>query len=200
MAPVTPQHTLSHTNTHRHTLDQAENHHLSNVSVSITETIVWWRAESETDKNQQNMSDCRKQWNKTGHGKDTAAERRTRRRRKKEKKRKRRKSVEASQMKKVATLRQNTQTRAHNSRQRAERVNLSLTPLASCTRTLFFSPPNNYFCLSNTLLFHCLLLYFHEKPVTDVIAYQRAKHYIEMITLQSILMIFILLVKAAVFE
>lgn len=46
--------------------------------------------------------------------------------------------------------------------------------------TLIF--PNNYFCLSNTLLFHCVLLYFHETTVTDVIAYQQGKHWTDIIT------------------
>lgn len=42
-------------------------------------------------------------------------------------------------MKKGGNAEANTQTRTHNSRQRAERVNLSLTPLVSCTRTLIFT-------------------------------------------------------------
>lgn len=141
-------------------------------SRSKTETTIW-QEQAETDQNQQHVSNSYTEWIKTGQGEDTAGESRIK---------KRRKSVEA-RWKKVATLRQTLRHGHNNSRQRAGRVNLSLTPLASCT-TLRFSQITT--SASQMLFCFIALLWFYETAVTDVIVHQGAKHYTEMITSQIV--------------
>lgn len=89
-------------------------------------------------------------------------------------KKQRGKSVEASQMKKGGNAEANTRT--HNSRHRAERVNLSLTPLASCTRTLFFfffvtqittSASQILFCSLSPIIFPWKACHWCDSPSTS---------------------------------
>lgn len=71
--------------------------------------------------------------------------------------------------KKVANTEAKKQTQMHNSRQRTCWESQSVfAPLASCTCTLFFTQ----ITASHILFYHCLQLYFHEKLVTDVMAYK----------------------------
>lgn len=149
----------SHTDTLSHTHDQAENQHLSNVSVSITKTIVCCRTESETDKNQQHTSDSYKQWNKTGHGKDTAVERRG-------KKSNEGKVLRQVGWKKVATLRQTQTPTTHKSQQSRESGHVSDTSSFLHTYTLF--NPNNSFWPLKYFFVSLSPIIFPWKPVTDV--------------------------------
>lgn len=87
--------------------------------------------------------------------------------------------------KKSGNTEANTQSRMHNSRQRTCRESQSVfAPLASCTLILSFTQIDT--SASQTLFYHCLLLYFHEKPACHWCdsLYERAKHYTQMIMLQ----------------
>lgn len=77
-------------------------------------------------------------------------------------------------------------TRSHRctraDKEHAEKVNLTLHLWHPAhTFSLFTQITTS---ASPTLFHHRLPLYFHEKPVTDVIAYERADHYPQMITFQ----------------
>lgn len=154
--PVTPRHTITYLGPSW----KIKYHHLGKVAESITETTVHLKA----IKNQQYVRN--RTWKR--HSCWEGGEK------KEEKHHQRREKV----LMQVRWKKGGNAKQTHRHRQtiadKEQRVNLPLTPLASWNVHSFYNKKklNNYFCLSNTLLFHCLLLCFHEKPVTNVIAYQ----------------------------